>query len=214
MLACCCSICLVVEKAEEEKMTQISHDNWPSGISDGLTLPCGICKQIPNFDTIIDDVIWKEVAPEEHCLSVICLPCFDKLAEEKGISIAHKIIEVQFTGIGKTVCLNPTQVYEYEDRENKMNDIKEEVVNLKDIDSIIEYLEKNSLDEISITDKNSNVCIMLNKDDQSVKPTIKSSELSMQQLDEDLINLFQQMGDIQKRIYLLMKEKDTLIDKE
>lgn len=45
---------------------------------------------------------------------VVCLPCFDRLATAKGVDISTALLDVQWTGIGKTVVLAPTQLYRYE----------------------------------------------------------------------------------------------------
>lgn len=81
--------------------------DWPGGISDGLTLPCGECAVVPAFDYNVDDEVWNLVAPEVHRLSVICLPCLDRLVHDKGIDISLHLKQVQFTGVGKTVVLRP-----------------------------------------------------------------------------------------------------------
>lgn len=83
---------------------------WPEGVSDGLSLLCGICNCAPRFDYKISDDVWKKVAPPEHRLGVICLPCFDELATQKQIDVSPHLKEVQFTGAGKTIILKPMEV--------------------------------------------------------------------------------------------------------
>lgn len=91
----------------------ISKGNWIAGVSDGLTLPCGICGKIPKWDYRVEDSFWRKVAPDEHRLGVICLECLDKLASEKGLDIAKHLIDVQFTGLGKTIELKPVKIFYY-----------------------------------------------------------------------------------------------------
>ena len=86
---------------------------WPEGISDGLTLPCGVCGDLPPFDYRVTDWAWQHVVPEALRLGVVCLPCFDMIAEGRGIDIAAAIQEVQFTGVGKTVVLRPSLIHRY-----------------------------------------------------------------------------------------------------
>lgn len=93
---------------------EISHkDNWPGGISDGLTLPCESCGMVPALDYTVSDEIWQAVVPDESRRSVVCLPCFDQMAADKGIDISEALERVQFVGIGKTVVLKPVAVYWY-----------------------------------------------------------------------------------------------------
>ena len=86
---------------------------WPPGISDGLTLPCGICREVPFFDYRIADAVWRQVAPPAHWLGVVCLPCLDKRGSAMGVDVTETLEEVQFTGVGKTVRLIPGGVHRY-----------------------------------------------------------------------------------------------------
>lgn len=99
------------------KKYYLKRETWKPGISDGLTLSCGICGCTPKFDYIVDDTFWKEVAPEKDRLGVICLPCLDKLASDQGLDISTYLESVQFTGIGKTIELLPHRVFYYEQNE-------------------------------------------------------------------------------------------------
>ena len=87
---------------------------WPESISDGLSLPCKMCGNVPRFDYRAQDDLWRMVVPEECRLWVVCLPCFDKVACSKSISIARGIVNIQYTGIGKTICFVPFRVHEYQ----------------------------------------------------------------------------------------------------
>ncbi len=98
-----------------KKIIKISNGNWEPGISDGLTLPCGECGHVPSFDYNVDHETWKLVAGDHpHRLGVICLPCFDKLAVDIGYDISTHLERVQFTGIGKTIVLKPSRLFQYE----------------------------------------------------------------------------------------------------
>lgn len=61
----------------------------------------------------MSDYIWREVAPTEDRLGVICLPCLDSLAHEKGLDISDSLVEIQFVGIGKTVGFVPVFIHRY-----------------------------------------------------------------------------------------------------
>lgn len=91
-----------------------SRGAWPEAISDGLTLPCGLCGCAPKFDFRVSEECWKAVAPDHLRLGVICLPCLDKEAVANGLDVAAALIEVQFTGAGKTVVLRPTRIVRYD----------------------------------------------------------------------------------------------------
>lgn len=94
-------------------MIKISRDKWEPGISDGLTLPCGICDRVPPFDYHVDDAFWNLIVDKLHRRGVICLPCLDKLAVDKGYDISTHLQFVQFTGIGKTIELKPSRIFQY-----------------------------------------------------------------------------------------------------
>lgn len=98
------------------KIYNIDENNWIAGVSDGLTLPCEICGKIPKWDYRVDDDFWRKVVPDKYRLGVICLGCLDKLASKKGLDIAKHLIDVQFTGLGKTIELTPHKIYYYPPR--------------------------------------------------------------------------------------------------
>lgn len=94
---------------------EISNANWEPGISDGLILPCGVCNCRVSFDYNIDNEFWKLVMGDHpHRLGVICLPCFDNLAFDKGYDVSTHLLRVQFTGIGKTIELKPSRLFQYQ----------------------------------------------------------------------------------------------------
>jgi len=96
------------------KIYNITKGNWIAGVSDGLILPCRICGKVPKFDYRVDDAFWKRVVDKKDRTWVICLPCLDKLASDKGLDVAKHLIDVQYTGIGKTIELTPSKIYYYE----------------------------------------------------------------------------------------------------
>jgi len=91
----------------------IVSNSWPSGISDGLVLPCSVCHKQVFFDYLVDDEFWQEVVPKKYRLDVVCLPCLDKLATKDGLDITDYLKSIQFTGIGKTIIFLPFRVYYY-----------------------------------------------------------------------------------------------------
>ncbi len=98
-----------------EDIIKISKDNWEPGISAGLILPCGECNRVPPWGYNVDDDFWDLIMHEHpHRLGVICLPCFDKLAYDKGYDVSTHLQRVQFTGIGKTIELIPSRIFQYE----------------------------------------------------------------------------------------------------
>jgi len=88
-------------------MTYDISDGWPCGISDGLTLNCGICNKHTNFDYNVSDELWEAVVPGALKRSVVCLDCLDNLAKENGFLLSHHLILIQYTGKGETIVLKP-----------------------------------------------------------------------------------------------------------
>lgn len=87
---------------------------WPGGISDGLVTPCQFCGDVPKFDYGVTDEFWNEVVTDNLKRGVICLPCFDVICAAIGADLAENLIQIQFTGHGKTIVLRPESVYYYE----------------------------------------------------------------------------------------------------
>jgi len=79
--------------------------NWPKGVSDGLILPCSFCGEKTVFDYTVNDAVWNLVIPKKHRRDVTCLPCFDRLAADKGIATVDCLKLVQFVGVNKTIGL-------------------------------------------------------------------------------------------------------------
>ncbi len=59
---------------------------------------CKVCWRADGFDFHIPDDVWAAVVPEELRGRAICLPCFDALAEEKGVDYAEHIHALSFAG--------------------------------------------------------------------------------------------------------------------
>lgn len=88
-------------------------DKWPEGVSDGLTLPCCVCRKYTEFDYIVDDNFWQTVVPKEYKPDVICLRCLDEMSAVFGLDLAEHLLHVQYIGRNKTIELIPTKTYYY-----------------------------------------------------------------------------------------------------
>jgi len=82
-----------------------------------LLCHCPYCGKIPSFDYIVSSEIWYKIIPKKYKCGVVCLRCFDKLAQEKKIdwiphfksmffannkvSIRFKIKEIYFDALNK-----------------------------------------------------------------------------------------------------------------
>jgi hypothetical protein len=86
------------------------REQWPQGISNGLTLACGDCGKVPAIDYIVDDDTWQRLAPLKHRHSVICLPC---LIERGGEEVLAAVKSLQYTISGTTLVLAPTLLVHY-----------------------------------------------------------------------------------------------------
>lgn len=84
---------------------------WPEAVSDGLTLPCCDCGEVPLFDYRVSDEFWRMWVPGAERTGVVCLPCLDSRCE--GVGLAEALAEVQWTGTAHTVVLTPTLRHEY-----------------------------------------------------------------------------------------------------
>jgi hypothetical protein len=86
---------------------------WPAGVSDGLSLPCSDCGEVPRFDYRVVEQFWQRWGDGPN---VVCLPCLDKRCSGQGLASALE--QVQWTGSGHTVVLVPERRYEYGGRES------------------------------------------------------------------------------------------------
>lgn len=82
---------------------------WVEGIPDQLILSCIKCGNKVVFDYKVEDEIWGRVIKSESQRDVVCLNCFDKLAEEQGIDIGDYLEVVYYTGESKTIELRPVK---------------------------------------------------------------------------------------------------------
>jgi len=94
----------------------IDRENWPCGVSDGLSLPCSVCDSKVYFDYGVTDELWAQVIPKRMKRSVVCLPCLDALAKEKGLNIGPHMRFIQFTGRGETIEFMPANVFWYDSK--------------------------------------------------------------------------------------------------
>lgn len=113
----------IVKAIEAEPTVHVigPDDEWPGGISDGLTLPCVNCGMAPELDYRVTDEAWAAVVDEHERLAVMCLSCFGALADKAGISLSACLLDVQFIGgdVDETVVLRPTAFYQYSRPEDK-----------------------------------------------------------------------------------------------
>ncbi len=90
---------------------KIKKESWPAGIPDQLVGECKICGEHSYFDWQVGSKMWEQVVPKEHRFGIICLPCFDKMATEKGMDVGDALKIVYFCGKGKTIALKPVKEY-------------------------------------------------------------------------------------------------------
>lgn len=88
------------------------NDKWPEGISDGLTIKCADCGEIPKLDYSVRYDFWNKWVPKTaENLGVVCLECLDKRCNGEGL--AEALISLQFVGINHTTLLMPIEDYKY-----------------------------------------------------------------------------------------------------
>lgn len=80
-------------------------DKWPEAVSDGLTIPCMRCGEIPAIDYRVDDDFWRKVARPRERKNVVCLDCLCHDHED----VAEHLEEVQVINGGVTTVLKPVQ---------------------------------------------------------------------------------------------------------
>lgn len=93
--------------AAEEAMT---HAEWPEGVSDGLTIPCMRCGEIPAVDYRVDDDFWREVARPHERKNVVCIECLCR--DHDGV--VNHLEEIQVINSGSTSVFKPTRVVDHE----------------------------------------------------------------------------------------------------
>lgn len=89
-------------------------DEWPVAVSDGLSIPCHDCGEIPRFDYNVTDEFWNRWVTGRQRYGAVCLPCLDKRCE--GVGLAAALNFVQFKGTGVTVELLPERRFEWKSR--------------------------------------------------------------------------------------------------
>jgi len=99
------------------KVTDMRTEGWVPGVPDDLVLKCPYCNVIPSIGFTVTDDSWKKIIPVEHSLGVVCLPCFNIKAKEKGIMLHECLEEVWLCdGRGETIRLIPVDSYLYDVR--------------------------------------------------------------------------------------------------
>lgn len=93
------------------RIIRADRTNWPESVSDGLSLSCSDCGEVPRFDYHVTDDFWQRWVPYEARLGVVCLPCLDTRSDGEGLAAA--IERIDWIGTGHTVCLTPELRYEY-----------------------------------------------------------------------------------------------------
>lgn len=93
------------------EIQRISRDDWPVAISDGLSIPCHDCDEIPQFDFNVTDEFWNRHVTGRERYGVVCLPCLDRRCA--GVGLAAAIRFIQFVGTGLTVELLPARRFEW-----------------------------------------------------------------------------------------------------
>ena len=89
------------------------------GVSDGLASSCQSCGETPSFDWHVTDEMWLVVMEPypEWSLGVICLPCFDKMANARLTTWMYALKELHFIG-GKETCVSfPAFICQFWDEE-------------------------------------------------------------------------------------------------
>jgi hypothetical protein len=90
-------------------------DRWPESVSDGLTLACSDCGEVPRFDYHVTEQFWRRWVPDEPArLSVVCLSCLDRRCG--GIGLAEALEQVTWTGTGHSVVFRPERRIDYSAR--------------------------------------------------------------------------------------------------
>jgi hypothetical protein len=89
-------------------------DEWPQAVSDGLSLACSDCGQVPRFDYHVSEDFWRRWVPGPDHLGVVCLACLDKRC--RGVGLAEALEQVDWTGTGHTIRLAPIRRIDYSSR--------------------------------------------------------------------------------------------------
>ena len=59
---------------------------------------CKVCGQRDKFDFTVPAKVWRRVVGPEFWNRVVCLPCFDGLAKERGVDYSTHLRVLYFAG--------------------------------------------------------------------------------------------------------------------
>lgn len=90
------------------RVHEVGSTDWPSAVTDGLTLACQICGWIPKVDYRVTDDEWDRVIADKWRQGVVCLECF---IVNGGDPLTLQ--EIQVTGDGVTVVAAPVVAYRW-----------------------------------------------------------------------------------------------------
>lgn len=90
------------------------HDEWPEAVSDGLSLPCTDCGEVPRFDYHVTEDFWRQWVTASDRVGVLCLPCLDRRCD--GAGLVEALEQVDWTGTGHTIRLLPSRRIDYSAR--------------------------------------------------------------------------------------------------
>ena len=83
-------------------------NEWPDAVTDGLTLPCGVCDRFVAVDYRVSDDEWDRVISDEYRLGVVCFECFISYGGDPST-----LIEAQFVGNGMTAVMAPAVAFRW-----------------------------------------------------------------------------------------------------
>jgi hypothetical protein len=85
------------------------NDEWPAGISDGLSLSCSDCGEVPLcFDYHVTEEFWRQWGDGPN---VVCLPCLDLRCG--GAGLAEAVEQITWTGTGHSIVTEPSRRIDY-----------------------------------------------------------------------------------------------------
>lgn len=72
-----------------------------------LRQTCRLCGRPDKFNFHVPDDVWRAAVPAPYVDGVVCLFCFDALAEIRCVAYAHSLKELWFAGDQANVCFIP-----------------------------------------------------------------------------------------------------------
>lgn len=90
-----------------EVVTIENGDEWPGGLSDGLTLECTDCGRVPGLDYTVTDDEWKRIGPGPN---VLCIECFLERGGSLSAVVKMHLVQRQAS---ETLELEPTRLWRY-----------------------------------------------------------------------------------------------------